>query len=296
MPDSARRTRIVVFGDVIDDIVVVPREAIRPDTDTPSSITRRAGGSAANTAVWLGSLGASVDFVGIVGRDDLGRHGALFRQAGVTPHLTGHPSLATGTIVILVSGEVRSMLTERGANAVNDPASVTDDVLANAAVLLITGHSIYGAADIAPFVRLIARARAAGVAVAVSPGSAGFLLDFGVEAFLSAVSGTTILFPSLDEGRLLTGLHDADSIAAKLAESFDLVVMTLGADGAVVAGSASGRVPAIAAHVVDPTGAGDAFSAGFLASWVTDRDALRAAEDGVRVAARAIAIIGGRPA
>jgi len=54
-------TRIVVFGDVIDDIVVVPSGPIRPDTDTPSSIRNSPGGSAANAASWLGSAGAQVD-------------------------------------------------------------------------------------------------------------------------------------------------------------------------------------------------------------------------------------------
>ena len=48
--------RIIVVGDVINDIVVVPRGEVRPDTDTASTIRLRPGGSAANTAVWLGSL------------------------------------------------------------------------------------------------------------------------------------------------------------------------------------------------------------------------------------------------
>lgn len=291
MPD-----RIITFGDVIDDIVVIPHAAIRPDTDTPSSISRSAGGSAANTAVWLGSLGAAVDFVGTVGRDDLQRHGALFAAAGVRAYLEPHPTLPTGTIVVLVDGEVRSMLTERGANAVNDPARVTNELLAEASVLLLTGHSIAGAADAAPFVDLIARATAAGVTVAVAPGSAGFLLDYGPDAFLSVIAGAQLLIPSLEEGRVLTGLVDPAEVAARLAESFDLVVMTLGSEGVVIAGSSSGRVDAVKAEIIDPTGAGDAFSAGFLAAWVVDRDAIAAARAGAAVAARAVTIRGGRPA
>ena len=60
---------------VIDDIVVVPSGPIRGDTDTPSSIRHRAGGSAANVASWLGRLNAGVDFVGRVAASDVGRHG-----------------------------------------------------------------------------------------------------------------------------------------------------------------------------------------------------------------------------
>ena len=59
--------RIVCFGDIIDDVVVVPNGPIRDDTDTDSVIRNRPGGSPANTAAWLGSLGAAVDFVGVVG-------------------------------------------------------------------------------------------------------------------------------------------------------------------------------------------------------------------------------------
>jgi beta-glucanase (GH16 family) len=75
--------RIVVVGDVINDIVVVPRGEVRPDTDTPSTIRPRPGGSAANTAVWLGSLGApgdikpEVDAVEYYGNDNKGYYANL---------------------------------------------------------------------------------------------------------------------------------------------------------------------------------------------------------------------------
>ncbi len=61
---------ILVIGDVIDDIIVVPAGPIRPETDTLSTIVSTQGGSAANVAAWLGSLGAAVRFVGRVGAGD----------------------------------------------------------------------------------------------------------------------------------------------------------------------------------------------------------------------------------
>ena len=54
---SAGSPRVVVFGDVIDDIIVTPTGDIRPDTDTPASIVRTAGGSAANSAAWFAWAG-----------------------------------------------------------------------------------------------------------------------------------------------------------------------------------------------------------------------------------------------
>ena len=282
------RDRIVCFGDVIDDVVVVPEGPIRDDTDTPSEIRYRPGGSPANTAAWLGALGARVDFVGVVGAGDAARHAAA--MPGVAAHLREHPDLPTGTIVVIVAGQSRSMLTSRGANSALDPAEVTDELLTEASVLHLTGHALLNDAGLGD---LLARATAAGVAVSVSPGSAGFIADYGLPEFRRAIAGASILFPSLDEGRLLTGLDDPAAVSAALAEEFDTVVLTMGAAGVMVNGE---TVQAVTVDIVDPTGAGDAFCAGFLAEWAHSRDALAAARAGVTVAARAVQSIGARPA
>jgi sugar/nucleoside kinase (ribokinase family) len=288
--------RIVVFGDVIDDIVVVPSGPIRVDTDTPSSIRQRAGGSAANAASWLGALGAPVDFVGRVAAEDVDRHAAILEGFGVAPHLLADDEHPTGTIVVLVEGEARTMLTERGANALLTADDVPDSLLDAASVVHFTGYSVYHSDDASPIRRLIERAAARGVTVSVDPASAGSLADFGVDAFLDAVAGAGILFPNLAEGRALTGLSDPEAIAAALGESFPLVALTLGVDGVVMAERGDvERIPAVVAEVADPTGAGDAFAAGFLASWVVDRDAGRAAAAGVEVAADAVSRLGARP-
>jgi sugar/nucleoside kinase (ribokinase family) len=290
------RTRVVCFGDVIDDVVVMPYDAIRSDTDTAASIGFRPGGSAANTAAWLGSLGATVDFVGVVGASDLERHGSLLRDAGVTPHLAAHPTLPTGTIVIIVEGDRRTMLTERGANSELDPADVPAELLDDAAVLHLTGHVMLNSAGSEGFTALISRATAGGTQVSVDPGSAGFIADYGPQRFLDAVRGATMLFPSLDEGRALTGLHAPEQIVAELGRSFATVALTMGASGVVISHAGTMlTVPAVAVPIVDPTGAGDAFCAGFLDGWVRSADLTLSASAGAQVAARAVGVIGGRP-
>ncbi|MWB99460.1 carbohydrate kinase family protein, partial [Agromyces seonyuensis] len=170
--DGSPRPRFVVVGDVIDDVLVVPDGAIRPDTDTAAEIRTLPGGAAANTAAWLGATGADVDFVGIVGAGDADRHAALLDRHGVRAHLAAHPALPTGTIVVLVDGEHRTMLASRGANAVLDPDALGDDLLAGAAVVYATGHALAGDTDPAAFGRLVARARAAGALVVAATGSA----------------------------------------------------------------------------------------------------------------------------
>lgn len=281
--------RVLVVGDVIDDVIVVPHGAIRPDTDTISDIRSRPGGSAGNTASWLGHIGVSVEFVGMVGAVDIARHSAEFESYGVVPRLQGHPTLPTGAIVVLVEGEKRSMLTERGANDSIDLSTV--DVTGFAA-LHLTGYSLFTIPDPAPVTALIQRAKAAGLEICVDPGSAGFLRDYGVQRFLAAIEGATILVPNLDEARVLTGLGDAAACQAALAKIFPLVAVTIDRAGVIVNGV---TVPAVDVAIVDPTGAGDAFTAGFLGEYLTSRDAAAAALAGTRLAAVAVSSLGARP-
>ncbi|MCC6270518.1 MAG: hypothetical protein IT190_04520, partial [Microbacteriaceae bacterium] len=221
----------------------------------------------------------------------------IFAGFGVTSHLSSDFEHPTGTIVVLVDGNHRSMLTERGANAWLTADAVTDDLLDAASVVHFTGYSIYDSTDHSALRRLFERAAERGVTVSVDPASAGSLHDFGVDRFLNLIDGAGILFPNLDEGVALTGLNDPRQIAVALGERFPLVVLTLGIDGVVVAEAGSDviAVESESTAVVDPTGAGDSFSAGFLAAWMSGADAAEAARAGVAVAARAVATVGGRP-
>jgi sugar/nucleoside kinase (ribokinase family) len=334
-PDGAHprgaEPRVVVFGDVVDDVIVTPAGDIRPDTDTTARIARRAGGSAANAAAWFGHLSCRVDFAGHVNTADVSRHETLLRQHGVTPHLAGE-ELPTGTIVVILQADrTRTMLTERGANALTSPSDVDRSLLRPGAHLHFTGYSVFsdGAPDaIAAFAALVQDARAAGVSVSVNPGSAGFIAEHGPEGLLTATAGATIVLPNLDEGRALTGLHDADDVVTALLASYDVVALTLGREGVLAASRARPdadaapgadaaaradsttpamrlRVQAVPVTPVDTTGAGDAFGAGFVTSLLRSGevsvDAMTlprleaAARAGVDCAAAAVTQLGARP-
>jgi sugar/nucleoside kinase (ribokinase family) len=294
MPDAPR---VVVFGDVIDDIVAVPKGPIRTDTDTATSISRHAGGSGANAASWLASTGVAVDFIGRVGIDDVERHAQLLKNSGVRPLLIADDELPTGTIVVIVERDDRTFLTERGANAALAPEDIPDSVLAGARLLHFSGYTLFGSSDAAGFRDLFARAAALGVEVSVDPGSAGYLADYGVDKFLDAIAGASFFFPNLDEGAVLTGLANPLAIAETLSERFAVVALTMGSGGVIVArqGEETLTVDALDTRDVDPTGAGDAFSAGFLAAWIGGADAAASAASGALLAARAVTVTGGRP-
>ncbi|MFM2411965.1 MAG: hypothetical protein RLZZ587_298 [Actinomycetota bacterium] len=289
---------ILVVGDVIDDIIVRPRGPIRHDTDTPASIERRPGGSAANTAAWLGSIGADVHFFGRLGSADVPRHSAELERFGVQTHLDGDDEHPTGTIVILVEGESRTMLTDRGANVVFDLDSVPDDLIAVANYLHFTGHTIIDEPKREAVVRLIARARAHGAIVSVDPATAGFITDFGVADFMRLCDGVDILRPNEDEACVLAGVTDVAIATEKLTEHFPLVITTCGGKGVLVAerGKPIVHVRVEPVAVVDPTGAGDSFNAGLLAALASGASPVEAAENGARVAAGGLLTVGGRPA
>lgn len=289
--------RALVVGDVIDDIIVVPNGPVRPDTDTTASITRHPGGSACNTAAWLGWLVAPVDLVGRVGAGDVDRHASALRASGVTPHLDDDAALPTGTIVIVVDGETRTMLTDRGANATLPPSAVTDALLDGAAVLHLTGYSLFDAFSLDDLAGLITRAHDRGVLVTFDPGSTGFIDDFGLERFRSALHGVDVLLPNLDEGRLLSGERERAAVAEALLAYCPAVVITGGASSVLVArrDEPAVEVAVEARRAVDPTGAGDAFTAGLIAALLGGADLVDAARAGVHAAGVAVMRAGGRP-
>lgn len=286
--------RIICYGDIIDDIVVAPKGPIREDTDTPSIIRSRPGGSAANTAAWLGALGAPVDLVGVVGRGDARRHETML--PGVNAHLREHSTLQTGRIVIIVQNERRDMLTDRGANIDLSPDDISPAMLKRARLVHLTGHVLLNTDGYARVRTLIDRCRAAGVFVSVSPGSAGFIQDVGVERARRAFAGADIVFAGLEDGKLLAGVGDVDAAALALNEQFEVAVLTRGSQGVTVSERGSRfSLDIEPLPVVDPTGAGDAFCAGFLVNWIGSGDVRFAAKAGVDLAAEAVGVLGGRP-
>ena len=296
--DSREHGRIVVVGDVVNDIVVVPRGPIRTDTDTDSRVQPRPGGSAANTAAWAASVGAAVDFVGTVGSADADYHADTLRQSGVVPHLHVEPGMPTGSIVLIVEGQSRTMLTDRGANQALRADLLTDELLDAAGIVHVSGYSITKDHGRGAPIALIAHARDRGIPVSIDPASTGYLADYGVDRFLAEMRGVDLLFPNLDEGNLLSGETDPARIGAALVEYFPTVVLKRGADGAILFRRGRPAYPVPAPRVtqfIDPTGAGDAFAAGYLAEWIKTGDAEAAVRAGTLLAARAVMLIGGRP-
>ena len=115
------------------DVIVRPEGPLAPGSDQRARILFEPGGSAANQAAWLASLGVRVDLVARVGLDDVEAEALRLKGAGVTPHLMGDRERPTGRLVALIDarGE-RSFYTDRAANEALSAADIPDALIAAA--------------------------------------------------------------------------------------------------------------------------------------------------------------------
>jgi sugar/nucleoside kinase (ribokinase family) len=288
---------VVVVGDVMNDVVVRPQAPVDVATDTSSKIDFSFGGSAANQAAWLAALGSPTRFAGRAGAADAAGHRQALQQLGVDVRLAEDSGLATGTVVALVSADgERSMFTDRSANRHLGAADLAG-VLEGARHLHVSAYQLFEPAS-RPAVRaLFADALRLGIPVSVDPATFAGIRDAGAEAFLEWTGGTRLLFPNLDEGRLLTGEEKPEGILASLLDHYAVVALKLGSAGAL-AGSEDGsrvRLAAQPAAVVDSTGAGDAFCAGFLRRFVGGASMHECTAAAVAAAAGVLGQAGARP-
>ncbi len=289
--------RVLVVGDVIDDILATISLPLRHNTDTPARITRSSGGSAANTCVWLAHQGIGVDFVGRVGEADTQRFLEEFEGAGVQAHLSADSDNSTGTIVIVVEAESRTMLTDRGANTQLDFGGIDPALLDDSSWVHLTGYSMFHHSSPESIPEFIALARSRGTNVMVDASSSGFLVDFGVERFLEAIRAVSLVRCNEDEALTLSGRESLAESVEFLGQLFPTVVVTQGAQGVWRAdGGSVAHIPlAESVKSVDPTGAGDSFNAGLLAGLVQGDSLENAIHRGIAVASLCITKAGARP-
>ncbi|MFF3347926.1 carbohydrate kinase family protein [Streptomyces sp. NPDC002779] len=297
VPDGA----LLVVGDVVTDVIARHRGTLASGTDTAAVIRTVPGGAGANVACWAAyRSGVEVRLLGRVGADAAAWHERELAACGVRPRLVVDPDAPTGTVICLVdtgAAAERTFLTDSGASLRLEPGDWSDALLDGVARLHLSGYLLFSGPSRALVAAALESARARGVPVSLDPASAGFLVELGVDRFLSLVDGVDVLLPSRDEACLLTGLPDAADAAAKLSRHVPLVVVKRGAGGALVAraGSVCARLPAALATPTDTTGAGDAFTGAFLAALIRGAEPEEAAREGCRAGALAVERVGGRP-
>jgi sugar/nucleoside kinase (ribokinase family) len=291
---------IVVVGDLMVDVVAAAAAPLAHASDTDARVRWTGGGAAANVAAWLAAGGAPVALVARAGDDVAGRGAvAELAAAGVDVRVALDGVRPTGTCVVVIGtdGE-RTMLPDRGANL----ALAVDDLPAELFVagghLHLSGYVLLHDGPRAAGLAALDRARAAGMTVSVDPASAAPLRTAGVADVLGWIAGADVLLPNRDEAAVLTGEAEPERAARALVARAGVgeVVVTLGAEGALwTDGSRVLRVACADVEVVDTTGAGDAFAAGWLAARRDGADAAEALAAACGLGSRAVGRVGARP-
>jgi sugar/nucleoside kinase (ribokinase family) len=289
---------VLVIGDVMTDVIVMPDGPMVRGSDRRAKIISRPGGSGANQAVWLARFGVDVRFVARVGVADLDTNSAYFRSLGVTPMLVGDAGTASGILVSIVDvdGE-RSFLTDRGANLNLNFDDLPFTLLDGIGLLLGSGYSYFSPGPRTAVMALMQDARNRKIPTAVDTASVGFLREVGASAFLKWTAGVDTIFANFDEAQELTGSVDLNLQMQTLGRSYPRVVIKRGAKGAAVGGrnGVTLALPAPRSDVIDTTGAGDAFAAAFVATELRGGKIDDCLKAGIEAGATAVTLVGGQP-
>ncbi|MCJ2113068.1 adenosine kinase [Methylobacterium sp. HMF5984] len=320
------RLDLLVLGNAIVDVIARTDEGFLADQGVPKGAmalidepraealfsamgpaTIVSGGSGANTAVGAALLGAKTGFVGKVRDDELG---GLFshdlKATGVAfdvPVATDGPATARCFVLVTPDGE-RTMNTYLGACQGLSPADLDEATVASARVVYLEGYLWDPPAAKDAFRKAVTIAHGAGNAVALTLSDA-FCVGRYRDEFLGLIrdGSVDILFANIGELQSLYQTDDADAALKALRDERDargrhlLGLVTRSSEGAMVV--KGGEIRSVEAspvrEVVDTTGAGDLFAAGFLAGHARGLDYVTSARLGALAAAEVIQHIGARP-
>jgi sugar/nucleoside kinase (ribokinase family) len=292
--------KVLCIGDVMLDVITkisVMPEKINYGSDTPSKISTHGGGAAGNVASWLSRTEAEATIVGHVGNDAAGS--ALvseFDALGVLHNNLMIDKGSSGVVVVLVdpTGE-RTMFPDNGANSGLHIGDLPD--LSNFGAVYISGYSPLDPLSRPGVLEMIAKIRAAGIPIYFDPASVGGMMDVPLDEVKSWIRLIDVLLLNEEEAIYLTGETNSERALDLLLEECETVVIKRGSAGAIgkARGSILVTVPAVKTDVVDTTGAGDSFAAGFIAHYTVTQNMQHGLEAGATVAAKCVADVGARP-
>jgi sugar/nucleoside kinase (ribokinase family) len=261
--------------------------------------TEMSGGSAANTTAGLASLGSNAAFVGKVRDDTLGQ---VFRHdlqaCGVAfDSLAAGSGPSTGRCLIVVTADAeRTMSTYLGAGSDMGPDYIDPAVVGNAKVVYLEGY-LWDRPEAKEAYRKTSRiAHESGGRVALTL-SDSFCVERHRAEWVELVDDAVdILFGNTEEVQMLYGL-DFDATVARLRETVQIAAITRGSQGSlVITPDAVLEVPATPVdHLVDTTGAGDLYAAGFLHGLTHGAELVECGRIGALAAAEVISHTGARP-
>jgi len=288
---------VLCVGIAVADVMAKPIDDI-PDWDrlgTLDQIEHHTGGCAVNAGVDLVRLGASVAVSACIARDGAGmflRQSLQDAGLDVSGLVETDRAATSYTFVMIGSDGRRRYLHHIGANAHFTEADVPTELIARARVLHLGGSLLMPAMDGEPTVRLLARAREVGVITSMDT---AYNPNVDSRALIEpCLPRLDVFVPSVEEAGAITGESDPEAMLRWLGRfGVPHLGIKLGEEGCIfLAESAVRRYPAFRVPVVDGSGAGDAFMAGFLYGLLQGWDLYRSATFANATAAHCIQAIG----
>lgn len=262
--------------------------------------TTASGGSAANTMAGIASFGGKGGFIGKIAKDDLGK---LFARDLEKQNIDFYqnpaengPSTGHCTILISPDGE-RTMNTFLGASVEITPNDLSSNLISDAQILYLEGYLFDKDSAKNTFIKAAEIAKSAGRKIAMTL-SDPFCVDRHRADFLNFIQEhVDILFANEEEIKKLFETDNFDTAAEKINNCAEIIALTRSANGAIILhGDKSIRISALPIeHVIDTTGAGDQFAAGFLYGLTQGKSIKSAGDLGALAAAEVISHIGPRP-
>jgi len=281
--------RLVVVGDLLEDVVVWGTDRLEHATDNPATIVRSRGGSGANVAVAAAAL-VPVRFIGRIGADALGAQlESELADNGIDARV--QRAGTTGTVIVLVApdGE-RTMIPDRSAAA--ELGRIEPSWLDGVAWLHVPMYGFATSGAATAIREFAAAATSRGIPISLDTSSVSLLRELGVERALALISelAPAVVFANAAE----TAFLDLPRSTAGSESIF--ILKNGGGPVLVVSGADRFSVEVESVPVVrDSTGAGDAFAAGYLAAAMRGLPPLDCVKNGSRTAAGVLLRPGAHP-
>jgi len=291
--------KVYCIGDLMLDVVAQiptsPHE-LHLGNDTRTIISTHGGGAAGNVASWLAVLGNDVTMVGRIGNDTAGSAiTAEFDALGISYGNIVLEGLHTGVVVCLVdpSGE-RTMLADNGANAGLEVSDLP--ALDGVDAIYLSGYAPLAPLSREGVLEMVRTINSRGIPIVFDPATVGGMQGVPVEEILSWCALMDTVIMNEEEAIYLSELSDCEAALNFFVELTPRAIIKRGSAGAIGL-ERGGQIISVAAHtsaVVDTTGAGDAFAAGFIDAFTGRRDFSHAIERASAVAGHCVAIVGAR--
>ncbi|MEJ2299224.1 MAG: adenosine kinase [Woeseiaceae bacterium] len=280
-------------------MTLIDKERAKDIYNMMGPATEMSGGSVANTIAGFANLGGSAAYIGKVRDDQLGRiFNHDMRSLGVDirlPRATDGAPTARSHVLITADGQ-RTMQTYLGACTELGLRDISEETIGAPTAILLEGYVWDIAEGPALARKAVDLARCNGTAVALSL-SDSFCVERHRDSFAEFVrDGIDIVVADEDEVNALVGTDRFDDTMAALDDFDNLFAITRSAKGSVIRQGDETIVQAATAvdKVIDTTGAGDAYCAGFLYGWVNQRTLATCARFGTECATRVIQQLGAR--